>query len=208
LVTVLEQPWDVERLRPLVERWDERVRRDVSRFDRLVAESRDRGSVLREPASEEEIAAAESRLGVRFPPSYRSFLAISNGANASSSGADKEPGNAEGFVRVDELQFMASAAPWTVEAWTSGTVDMHERHECGDHFVDIGDFRPLGEGLLINRPASTSYDILVPRKGRTEWEFWLLEHSDAGAIGSFADFLRWAVGLPDLRPKPADADEL
>ncbi len=30
-------------------------------------------------ATEEQIAAAEARLGIRFPPSYRSFLGLSNG---------------------------------------------------------------------------------------------------------------------------------
>jgi hypothetical protein len=33
----------------------------------------------REPATEEAVAAAERRLGVRFPPSYRSFLLTTDG---------------------------------------------------------------------------------------------------------------------------------
>lgn len=33
----------------------------------------------RSPATESEIRAAEARLGVRFPPSYRLFLSLSNG---------------------------------------------------------------------------------------------------------------------------------
>ncbi|MCO5997695.1 SMI1/KNR4 family protein [Actinoallomurus rhizosphaericola] len=38
-----------------------------------------RGWMGREPATEEAVAAAEQRLGVRFPPSYRSFLLTSDG---------------------------------------------------------------------------------------------------------------------------------
>jgi cell wall assembly regulator SMI1 len=65
-------------LEALVRRWDEL----------LVAEKRwgeywpvtETGTVLRAGASEAEIAALEARLGVQLPPSYRAFLAISNGA--------------------------------------------------------------------------------------------------------------------------------
>jgi hypothetical protein len=44
------------------------VRGEVSRFDRVVREIEERGSVLREPAGEAELAAAEERLGVSLPP--------------------------------------------------------------------------------------------------------------------------------------------
>jgi hypothetical protein len=36
-----------------------------------------------EPAGEEAVRAAEERLGVRLPPSYRNFLLTSNGATGS-----------------------------------------------------------------------------------------------------------------------------
>ena len=39
-------------------------------------------SILRPPASEAAIAALEARLGTTLPPSYRAFLAISDGAAA------------------------------------------------------------------------------------------------------------------------------
>ena len=39
-------------------------------------------SIFRAPASEEEIEALEEWLGTRLPPSYRAFLAHTNGAGA------------------------------------------------------------------------------------------------------------------------------
>jgi hypothetical protein len=42
---------------------------------------REAGRLGRGPASEEAVLAAEARLGVRLPPSYRSFLLTSNGWN-------------------------------------------------------------------------------------------------------------------------------
>ena len=74
--------WDVERMWPVVLEWDEALRADVPAYARLVPGAEERGSVLRPPATAEEVAAAEDRLGIQFPASYRSFLLISNGAEA------------------------------------------------------------------------------------------------------------------------------
>lgn len=70
--------------------WDQRLRRDASRFDRLAPEAIERGTLLRGPASEPDIDAAERRLGVRLPPTYRAFLLCSNGAYASSLGSEQQ----------------------------------------------------------------------------------------------------------------------
>jgi len=47
--------------------------------DRLPPEVAESGWLGYPPATEEEIVAAEGRLGVRLPPSYRAFLGVSNG---------------------------------------------------------------------------------------------------------------------------------
>ncbi|MFV0259757.1 MAG: SMI1/KNR4 family protein [Acidimicrobiales bacterium] len=71
----------------LVARWDGLIGRqrfqEPSRAPAPVLRS---GSVLLPGASEAEIVAAELRLGIRFPPSYRAFLATSNGAYAGPWG--------------------------------------------------------------------------------------------------------------------------
>src|SRR5215210_5659960 len=84
----MSQPpvWDLQRMRALVADWDEAVRAEVPAYARLMPEVEERSSVLRPAATPEEVAAAEERLGVRFPPSYCSFLSVANGADASGSG--------------------------------------------------------------------------------------------------------------------------
>jgi len=57
-------------------------------YARLVPEAESRRSVLREPATMDQVCALEERVGTELPPSYRSFLLLSNGANAAGSGAD------------------------------------------------------------------------------------------------------------------------
>jgi cell wall assembly regulator SMI1 len=56
----------------------------IERWDGLVKATSDDPpeTFLQPPASEAEIAALEARLGTNLPPSYRAFLAISNGADA------------------------------------------------------------------------------------------------------------------------------
>lgn len=68
---------DVPRLTRL---WDERLRRDMSRFDVPAPEALEAGTLLRDPATETDIQRAEARLGVTLPPAYRGFLRTSNGA--------------------------------------------------------------------------------------------------------------------------------
>ncbi|MFD8203865.1 SMI1/KNR4 family protein [Streptomyces sp. NPDC059701] len=44
------------------------------------------------PATREEIAAAEERLGTRLPPSYRGFLEVSNGWRGGGGGGGSRGG--------------------------------------------------------------------------------------------------------------------
>jgi len=78
--------WDVERMRAVATEWDAALRALLPAYARLVPEAEARGSVLRPGATEDEIVAAEARLGVTLPPSYRSFLAVSQGADAGFRG--------------------------------------------------------------------------------------------------------------------------
>lgn len=123
--------WTVDAMRPLVAAFDERVRRDMSRFDRLREPAHARGSVLREPASEEDIAGAEARLGVGLPPSYRSFLLISNGAYASALGAEVQyPAFLRdwrhGLLRVADIDRTVNADPVGVEVWCETIPELND----------------------------------------------------------------------------------
>lgn len=203
--------WTVETMTPLVYQWAERVRRDVSRFEQLVPEAARAGTVLRSPATEQQIADAERRLGVQLPPSYRSFLLISNGAYASSVGAELAGFPRHGLLRVDELAPGIEAEPEIVELWT-GIADFddpeRDRRPHGHEPITVSYYRPLKQAVLISRAHHTWREVLVPRAGDGEWELWSFEHDGALAFRSFADFLQWQVRRPDPRPTPDEADTL
>ena len=67
-------------------------------------------------ATDKEIAAAEARLGVAFPPSYRAFLQVTNGWRITT-----------GFIRrvrpASEVQWFAAEAQVTIDAWMAGAGD-------------------------------------------------------------------------------------
>ncbi|MFD9892549.1 SMI1/KNR4 family protein [Amycolatopsis sp. NPDC059027] len=69
-----------------------------------------------EPATEDAIAAAERRLGIRLPPSYRNFLLVSNGWHTISYAVD--------LLDLTEIGWFADLEPRLMEAWSdSGAYD-------------------------------------------------------------------------------------
>lgn len=209
--------WTVETMRPLVERFDERVRRDMSRFDWLREPARSRGTVLREAAGEADISEAEHRLGVNLPPSYRSFLLISNGAYASALGAETQHRGENqwrhGLLRIADIERTVKADPVGVQIWCE---EIHVHLDQENDFLPVaGDPQPVGyyapyrDGLVITHIHNgTDRLALVPRPGREEWELWDFHWEGAMAHPSFAHFLEWFVSRPDRRPRPEDADAL
>ena len=209
--------WTVDTVRPLVERFDERARNDMSRFDRLRHPAHSRGTVLRDPASEADIVEAEQRLGVKLPPSYRAFLLISNGAYASALGAEThmrgENQWRHGLLRVGDIDRTVNADPLGVRIWCEETADFFTPEQ--DFVPTAGDpqpvryYEPFRAGLVITHIHNgTNRLALVPRAGHEEWELWNFFHDGAEAHPSFADFLSWFAARPDRRPKPDNADAL
>lgn len=93
---------DREQWRPFLKRWSEEW---VAAHDPENDEPLDE-AVLRDgwlgfaPAAREEIAAAETRLGVSLPPSLREFLAVSNGWRNAGTSVYRLAGTAElGWLR-------------------------------------------------------------------------------------------------------------
>src|SRR6476469_7402051 len=70
----------------LARAWSDVVLRDVPPRYRDDPQYESAGSVLRRGASEEELVRAEQRIGRGLPPSYRAFLAVSDGAYAHDQG--------------------------------------------------------------------------------------------------------------------------
>lgn len=206
--------WTIDSIGFLAREWDERVRREVSRFERVVPEIEERGTVLREPASEPQIAAAEERVGVKLPSSYRAFLLVSNGAHASFLGAERMDAAGRplrhGFLPVEQLAPAAEADASTVELWTSaeGLNDSaNDRPPTGRQPVPVGYYQPLKQGLLLSTPLDTFREVLVPRPEVEEWELWDMAWEGAGAHRSFGDFLRFQFERPRWMPEPERADE-
>lgn len=82
------------------------------RAQHMLSESqREAGWLGYAPASEDAIVAAEERLGVRLPPTYRNFLLTSNGWSSIGE---------MDLLKVDEIGWFPDLVePWLLEAWSS-----------------------------------------------------------------------------------------
>jgi hypothetical protein len=67
-----------------------------------------------DPADEQAVAAAEERLGVRLPPTYRGFLLTSNGGECIGSLT---------LLAVDKIGWFAEMEAWLIEAWSDPSLD-------------------------------------------------------------------------------------
>src|SRR5437867_13242462 len=63
------------------------------------------------PATEVQIVAAEVRLGCRFPPSYRSFLQVSNGWRDAGPSIYR-------LWSTEEVEWFAARNQDWIDAWT------------------------------------------------------------------------------------------
>lgn len=158
---------------------------------------------LRAPATEEMITAAETRLGVRLPPSYRAFLAVSDGIEAVE--IDDELGSAPwapGFLGTADLAWYRDVNPEMVEIWSASDHPEHDEHRqpapnegpvqdifCPDCFPQTLAICPEDDylGVLLLNPAN--------RDAAGEWEFWEFANNIPGALAwsSFPDYLAWQV---------------
>lgn len=203
-----EDEWTVERMRPLVEEWADFVYNDRSPLDGPWSRHiEQRGSVLREPATEDQVTAVEQRLGVRLPPSYRAFLLISNGADASFLGVDKtQEGN--GYLAAEDVAWMRDGHPEWVELWCHewASPDDDQPGQAGAP-REVAYFDAAAEGLLVSGVSSSVFEALVPHPdGR--WECWDMGRDGASANDSFAAALQWNMRYPRYRRGEPDSIEL
>ena len=152
-------------------------------------------SIFRAPASEEEIEALEERLGTRLPPSYRAFLAHTNGADAfpgwgivrwggsTEASIGLHPTTSVGWLR-DVDRGLAGWLDETVpeddaDAWSHPNFDARgaERDYLGpDGTNDPGDAKGghLRYALAISVNADGYLTLLDPLvvDADGEWEAW------------------------------------
>jgi hypothetical protein len=186
--------WDVERMRAVAREWDGALRAALPAYARLVPEAEARGSVLRAGAGEDEIVAAERRLGVALPPSYRSFMAVSDGADAGVWGADRVERyygeSRSALCRVGCLRPLSEWVDWLMPNWLS-TFAVHAREQkppSADVPTQVFDFEPGLRALALTVPQQDGTLALVPFAG--EWQVWDFHHSDVTGYVSFAQYLR------------------
>lgn len=157
------------------------------------------GTILVPPATEDELIAAERRLGVRLPPSYRSFLSVSNGAYGDDrgfvdSGEQTEAGY--GFLPVGEV-FRTTDDPAWLALWMAEEFREPSPLDqpLGLEPVTVGYLVGIEDGLVISRPDGAHRVVLRPRADG-EWDF--LSFDWEGAIGhaSFEMWLQWTVREP------------
>jgi cell wall assembly regulator SMI1 len=98
-----------------------------------VPEQKVRESWLGEPpASEQQIAALEGRLGRVLPPSYRSFLAASNGFEQPSHFICRLYG-------TDEVDQFSVRNPEETKIWAEAYQNLHPNLASWLQISDIGD---------------------------------------------------------------------
>ena len=139
-----------------------------SRIAETVLEGKAAAGWLGEPgATEAEIIAAEQRLGIRLPPSYRAFLAETNGFDHIGSFIYRIYSAAE----ID--WFRVRNQDW-IEAYQIGDDSSPEEHLA--HPEDSVRFRAayLSSCLQISEEGDSAVVLLNPEvvNGEGEWEAW------------------------------------
>jgi hypothetical protein len=145
------------------------------------------------PASEEEIVAAETRLGVRFPPSYRAFLRVTDGWRYMNSFVHRvwpTPGIA--WFRQRNQEWIDAY----VEPAKGDPRLPDERYLVYGKDQDSSAFRPeyLQTALEISDTGDEAILLLNPEivTPEGEWEAWFFANWLPGAIRcrSFAELMQ------------------
>lgn len=161
--------------RTLLETWSQALLDEPEIGDGLPAEVRASGWLGYPPASHDVISAAEQRLGVHLPPSYRTFLSVTNGWRDT------------GYFIQDvwpaaEIDWYAARNQDLIDAWIDGEnydgpparVPDPQYLEYGpnqqpqtlrsEYLADALQVSDIGDGVYLLNPK-----IVTPAG---EWEAW------------------------------------
>lgn len=133
-----------------------------------------------EPAAEEAVLAAEERLGVRLPPTYRNFLLTSNGWS-SIGGLD--------LLKVEEIGWFPDRDPQLFQAWSSPGLEF---------FADKLELLKRCLLISIDDGGSGGHWLLHADSARedgewTAYEWWPGEGGDLEENDNFATMVASAV---------------
>jgi HEAT repeat protein len=195
-------PW-----KDLLTQWSEEIIESGEFEDELTPEVATSGWLGYPAATEEEIAAAEARLGTAFPPSYREFLQITNGWRMTT-------GFIERLRPAAEVQWFSSEDRATIDAWMSAggsdAVPDEDYLVYGDEAIQPLRAEYLQTALAVSEYGDGIYllnpQIVTPE---AEWEAWFFAHWVPGAdrYRSFWDLMaaehdHFLYALKSSRGKP------
>ena len=157
-------------------------------------ESLERGSLTFPGASEDDIAAAEARIGESLPESYRRFLMASNGFVILA--LDVEDAR---LFSAAEIRWLRDGEPQFIEAWT--------RHDTPVADADYFNYTPtqdpvhlrpayLQDALQLSEFVEAAVVLLNPRirTSTAEWEGWDFGNEWPGAY-RYESFERLMLAL-------------
>lgn len=165
-------------------RWSQEIITEERPGSDLPPEAIESGWLGLPPASEDQIAAAEARLGVKLPPSYREFLGVSNGWRFL----------ANPYVEVlrpgEELEYF----PVRNRQWIT-SMDLFSDAESRQELYGFTDGELEGSIELTESREGTM--LLNPRviTPDGEMEAWFFESE--GGVERFPSF--WAVMQDDFK---------
>ncbi|MEJ2555184.1 MAG: SMI1/KNR4 family protein [Anaerolineae bacterium] len=135
-------------------------------------------------ATETQIAAAEARMGVRLPPSYRTFLQVTNGWQHTGLGIER-------ILPAESIDWFRVLHPEWIAAWMGGFTAFGIQEYEYDPEHDPVDYRHLPKTLAISEAGDVEILLLNPEVAAQdgEWEAWLFVEDGAARYSSFWDLL-------------------
>jgi hypothetical protein len=165
--------------RSFLKRWKQEVLSspDAARLD-LPPEITKTGWLGYPGASDEQIAAAEARLAVTLPPSYKAFLKETNGW--------RETGGSTGrLLAVEEIDWFQLKHPEWIDVWMSGWMAGGLDIALDEDKPVQGevDYRHLDQTLAISEVGDESIMLLnhAVQTPDGEWQAWLFANWLPGA---------------------------
>ncbi len=165
--------------RPLLEHWSQEIlASDAAYRLALPVEVVASGWLGYPGATEEQIEAAEQRLGTRLPPSYRTFLAVTNGWRRTTTFIDR-------LWSTEEIEWFPVRHQEWIAAWRTG-VEAYERPRRGTRTSSGAADRlaeELASALDISDVGDDAIYVLNPQvtTPEGEWEAWFFSNWNPGA---------------------------
>jgi hypothetical protein len=132
-------------------------------------------------ATEAQIVALEARLGTRLPPSYRAFLAVTNGWRTTTPFIDK-------LWSTDEVEWFAVRNQDWIDAYVGPAADLPSSTDA--EYLTYGDEQSgylrteyMQSALEISETGDAAIYLLNPEivTPEGEWEAWFLANWNPGA---------------------------